>query len=279
MANNPPYDSHNDILIHQERVSQLLREVLDNLVCRSMHHDDSKLGPAEKPFFDECTPALKGLEYGSKEYQAQLAKLKPALNHHYLLNPHHPEFHPGRMKEMSLLDLLEMLADWKAAAERHLREDHNLAHSLGINRARFHIPDQIYLQLITTALELGWLSGSEALLLLPDGLRGTPVLWRLKKNERQRPMANWEGSYKEGRKVMIEARRNELWRKFNRRLQDHLGHPLDCPSSAEMLQQQRIVESILDAVAEQMEDELETIRDCIREIRNEDRNELPGGDE
>jgi hypothetical protein len=151
------YNSFDDTTQHICRVGQLLREICQQLAERGVYHDSSKLGPAEKPYFDALGESLKGVKYGSPEYQAALARLRPALVHHYAHNRHHPESRKGGIGAMTLIDLLELLADWKAAAERHGRRDCNLAHSLRVNRKRFTIPAPIYRQLVNTAKELGWL--------------------------------------------------------------------------------------------------------------------------
>jgi hypothetical protein len=44
--------------------------------------------------------------------------MKPAIQHHYKANSHHPEFYDNGVEGMSLFDVLEMLLDWKAATER-----------------------------------------------------------------------------------------------------------------------------------------------------------------
>jgi hypothetical protein len=55
------------------------------------------------------------------------------LKHHYSHNRHHPEFFgEDGVDGMTLVDLIEMLADWKAATERH--DDGDLAKSLEIHR-------------------------------------------------------------------------------------------------------------------------------------------------
>ncbi len=55
---------------------------------------------------------------------------------------------------MSLLDLIEMLADWKAAGERHANG--SMAKSLKFNRMRFSIDEQLQSVLENTAREMGW---------------------------------------------------------------------------------------------------------------------------
>ena len=55
---------------------------------------------------------------------------------------------------MSLFDLVEMLADWKAATTRHA--DGNIQDSLEINKKRFSISDQLFEILLNTVKEIKW---------------------------------------------------------------------------------------------------------------------------
>lgn len=169
---------------HIRRVQELLGEMLKNLHERARVHDESKWSPEEWPYFADATARLRGLTYGSPEYKASLDAIRPGVEHHQRTNSHHPEFrgyaecngcfkrHPdgflgpcgcgytqftrrSDIGAMSLLDLVEMLADWKAAGERHA--DGSLARSIEVNASRFEIPPPITRLLITTATELGWL--------------------------------------------------------------------------------------------------------------------------
>ena len=151
-----PYDSHEDTTKHIERVRELVELCRENLNCRKSIHDLSKLHAPEKPIFDEMTPKLKDSTYGSDEYKSFLAQMKPALDHHYANNSHHPEHYPNGIDGMSLLDLLEMLCDWKAAGERHANG--SMGRSLEVNRDRFKISPQLQSVLENTARELGWLN-------------------------------------------------------------------------------------------------------------------------
>ena len=45
------------------------------------------------------------------------------------------------IQDMTLVDLIEMLVDWKAASERHA--DGDIAHSFGVNKKRFGIADPV----------------------------------------------------------------------------------------------------------------------------------------
>jgi len=141
---------------HIRKVQTRMAEVMGRLKMRALTHDASKLEPPEVEAFERVAGALFGLTYGSEEYRRQLATvdLRPALEHHYSNNSHHPEYWSDGITGMSLLDLLEMLADWKAAGERHA--DGSMARSLAINRGRFGIPDALQAILENTAKELGW---------------------------------------------------------------------------------------------------------------------------
>lgn len=149
------YDSRADTCAHIARVQELMRVCVAELKQRLQVHDASKLEPFEKSFFDEFTPKLKGLTYGSDEYKAMLAAMKPGLDHHYANNRHHPEFHADGIRGMTLLDLLEMFCDWKAATERHA--DGDLATSIDFNQRRFRYSDDLRAIFINTALAYGWI--------------------------------------------------------------------------------------------------------------------------
>lgn len=149
-----PYDSRPDTLRHIARVRELMAGVISGLRGRAEVHDASKLEDPERSVFDRETPLLRDLTYGGDEYKAALARMKPALDHHYALNSHHPEHFEGGVAGMSLLDLIEMLCDWKAATERHA--DGSMSRSLEVNRTRFAIGDQLASVLENTKAEMGW---------------------------------------------------------------------------------------------------------------------------
>lgn len=140
---------------HCRRVGELMLEMSHRLNERAVHHDRSKFEPDEFETFARETPCLKDLTYNSPEYKAAIGRLGPALEHHYARNRHHPECFKNGILGMNLLDLLEMLADWKAAGERHANGD--LQESLRKNRDRFDIPPALANALAQTAWDLGWL--------------------------------------------------------------------------------------------------------------------------
>jgi hypothetical protein len=122
------YDSTAETLKHSLRVGELMGQPIKELVERSVKHDLSKTQDPELAVFNEFTPKLKDSTYGSDEYKGFLAAMGDGLAHHYAANRHHPEHFTDGVNGMTLVDLIEMLADWKAATERHTTGD--LAKSL-----------------------------------------------------------------------------------------------------------------------------------------------------
>ena len=148
------YDSEQDTKVHITMLRWLLEDVIGSLTARQWNHDASKLEEPEKSMYDEFTPKLRGMTYGSDEYKQSLKDMGPALQHHYENNSHHPEHYPNGVNGMSLLDLIEMLADWKAAGMRH--SDGSMAQSLEVNSKRFGMSDQLAEIFQNTVKELGW---------------------------------------------------------------------------------------------------------------------------
>ncbi len=148
------YDSSKDTLNHIANVQKFLGQIRLDLLTRAHEHDKTKLESPEKEVFDEYTPKLAGSTYGSEEYKGFLRGMKQALEHHYSHNRHHPEHHGEVVLDMSLIDIVEMLCDWKAATMRH--DDGDIQKSLEINAKRFGIPDAIVRILKNTVRDMGW---------------------------------------------------------------------------------------------------------------------------
>lgn len=134
---------------HIERVRNLLNLMVAELLRRGELHDQSKLASPEVEVFAEFTPKLAGSTYGSEEYEGFRQDMKPALDHHYANNRHHPEHFKGGVNDMTLIDVLEMLCDWKAASERH--NDGNIRKSIEKNADRFGLSPQLVRILENTA--------------------------------------------------------------------------------------------------------------------------------
>lgn len=145
------YDSRQDTLKHTYKVSELLNVLVGDLIFRARNHDYSKLQSPEKAIFDEYTPKLSATTYGSDEYKQYLTEMQKGLEHHYQMNRHHPEHFPDGIKGMTLVDLCEMLSDWKAATLRH--NDGDILRSIEINQKRFGYSDELKQILINTVKE------------------------------------------------------------------------------------------------------------------------------
>lgn len=124
-----------DTLAHKQNVTYYLHLIVKELLDRADEHDNSKLEDPELALFDEFTPKLHAVTYGSEEYNGFLKELDVALEHHYANNRHHPQHYPDGIKGMTLVDLIEMLADWKAATLRH--DNGNILKSIDQNQERF----------------------------------------------------------------------------------------------------------------------------------------------
>lgn len=130
-----------ETLKHIHRVRHFLYLMIDELDRRSREHDRSKLVSPEAEVFGEHTPDLEKCEYMSPEYKATMEKVKPAIEHHYARNRHHPQHWPHGVDDMNLLDVVEMLCDWKAATERN--KNGNIRSSIEKNTERFGLSPQL----------------------------------------------------------------------------------------------------------------------------------------
>lgn len=134
---------------HIETVRKYIRFMIDKLDMRGVKHDASKLESPEVESFAELTPKLASTTYGSEEYNGFIEKLKPALDHHYASNRHHPEHFVNGVTDMTLVDIMEMFCDWKASTLR--QHDGNLLKSIEQNAERFNIDGQLKQIFLNTA--------------------------------------------------------------------------------------------------------------------------------
>jgi hypothetical protein len=140
-----------DTMRHIERVRNLLNTFVVALLERGECHDQSKLEPPEVAAFTKHTATLAAMTYGSPEYDAAKRDMGEALAHHYANNRHHPEHFKNGVMDMDLIDLIEMLIDWKAASERH--NDGNIRKSIERNADRFNLSPQLVRILENTAAQ------------------------------------------------------------------------------------------------------------------------------
>ena len=135
--------TNNETRKHIANVSKYMGILITHLLKRAVEHDATKLESPEVELFTVYTEKLSGCTYGSDEYKEFLKGLKPALDHHYSspYGRHHPEHFTDGIDGMNLIDLVEMMADWKSATLR--TKDGNLSKSIEINTKRFNISPQL----------------------------------------------------------------------------------------------------------------------------------------
>lgn len=123
-------------LLHCRYVRRGLARITTALTERAEAHDDSKLFADEFAGFSRINKAAREHPYGSDEYRAGLKQEKPTIELHYSRNRHHPErrklmgeaaetarglpddatYWAARdHAEMTFLDLIEMVCDWRGA--------------------------------------------------------------------------------------------------------------------------------------------------------------------
>lgn len=148
------YDTQQETLDHIGLVQRNIVQAITNLHDRAVRHDQSKLVDPEKTLLDALGSQMNQPPYGSPEERQRFHNLAEFRVHHYAHNDHHPEHTEAGFQGMSLMALLEMVCDWKAANARHTGG--TMANSLSFNRARFNMSDELFAILENTVKELGW---------------------------------------------------------------------------------------------------------------------------
>jgi hypothetical protein len=138
---------------HIPRVKQFLQIFEYLLKTRGKNHDNSKSQKYEVELLTKGYNKLKPLPLGSKKYKETIKEMEPALIHHYKQNTHHPEYF-GKLNgvnSMNLLDIIEMLCDWKAIAMNSTPQDFN--HNITINCKKYNISPQLQ-QILLNSIRL-----------------------------------------------------------------------------------------------------------------------------
>jgi hypothetical protein len=104
-------DTETYIRSHIERVRKKLNVLIDVLMKRAIRHDKSKLEEPEFSLWKKMDMEPR-YPYGSEEYKEKVKRYSNLFNMHYETNPHHPEYFPNGIQDMTLVDLMEMMCDW-----------------------------------------------------------------------------------------------------------------------------------------------------------------------
>lgn len=148
-------DFLNDTLLHIGEVQENLEIFASFLRQRGLAHDRSKLEELEFDAFVGTREQFKKANYGSDEYAECMRLTKPAVDHHYTNNPHHTGFHNDGVNDMNLVDIIEMLCDWAAAARRS--PDKELVDTMEYAFDKYGIDKQLEGIIRTTLSQLGWI--------------------------------------------------------------------------------------------------------------------------
>ncbi len=146
-----PSDFLVDSIDHKRRVGLYLQKVANALFGRAIVHDNSKFSPEEYEPYDKAFPEFKKHAFGSEGMKAVYESISPALDHHFDLNRHHPEYFKSGIDGMNLIDVIEMVCDWLAASSRSKVDIHT---GLLVNKEKFGIDDQLFGIIERTVIEL-----------------------------------------------------------------------------------------------------------------------------
>lgn len=109
---------YKDYIQHIQWLMEGMAWVQGQLMLRMLSHDRTKIGESELDAYAEIVPGFKNLQYGTEEHKAHGKRLGPAWKHHTEHNRHHPEHFESGISDMTLIDLVEMVCDWRAASMR-----------------------------------------------------------------------------------------------------------------------------------------------------------------
>lgn len=152
---NPQEQKTREVInAHRLRVFQLMSKISQEVMLRGNRHDETKLDPEELPHYVATIDEFDKHPFGSEGYAKAKESLGPAVVHHYKHNRHHPEHFEGGIEGMNLIDLLEMLADWKSATQNHPENPGNMARSLTLGIEKYKISPQLAIILYNTARDL-----------------------------------------------------------------------------------------------------------------------------
>lgn len=124
-----------DMTNHVNRVNEIAQKLCRMIKTSAAKHDASKFHRPEICHFTQ----VEYEPYGTDAYFDTLERLKPALDHHYMVNPHHPQHYENGVNGMNLIDVIEMFCDWLSMQD----SSEEFEKSLKISQERFGIDEQL----------------------------------------------------------------------------------------------------------------------------------------
>lgn len=135
---------------HRFRVFQYMNAIAQEVMQRGNNHDSTKLHSPELEIYARNVDEFDKHPFNSEGYNKAKAVIKEATDHHFKHNRHHPEHFPDGIEGMNLVDLLEMVCDWKSATLNHPEQPGDMYNSLKVAVDRYNISPQLALVLYNT---------------------------------------------------------------------------------------------------------------------------------
>ena len=98
---------------HIAEFQQAIDTLTEKLKQRAKTHDASKLKEPELTQYTEAEEKLENFKPGSKSYLTFAQKHHIIFSEHFKKNPHHVEHFKNGFNDMTLLDLIDVLTDWR----------------------------------------------------------------------------------------------------------------------------------------------------------------------
>jgi len=143
----------NVLYCHRQRLMIHIIKFSEELIQRGIHHDDSKFEDEELPYYSNVIDEFEKHKFGTPEYNKAKDSVYEAVQHHYKKNRHHPEHFPNGIDDMNLVDLIELLVDWKSASLNHPDKPGNILESLKWATEKYNISPQMVKILYNTIID------------------------------------------------------------------------------------------------------------------------------
>ncbi len=143
---------------HIDAVARRLDLFSNALLERGKCHDASKLEEPEIKYEAWGSEKLKGLTYKSDAFNHICDIMWSGTEKHFANNKHHVQAHENGVLDMTLIDLIELLCDYKSASERY--PDADVRMSIKANADKFNFGEPLKQILLNTLDELEKMDGT-----------------------------------------------------------------------------------------------------------------------
>lgn len=108
--------------LHHFFIFVYIFEFCFKLIWRAIKHDYSRYNWVELKYNIDNLDKIRYSKYSSYEWKKLTNKNLPHAINHFKKNRHHPEHFENGVEDMQLIDVVEMVCDWKAAARRRYKK-------------------------------------------------------------------------------------------------------------------------------------------------------------